>query len=69
MSEITISVLPRPDLTVTPCENSEIITFVDGSRRKNPDGINATGFAVVKEAEVLLKRPLQKITLLKQLYW
>ena len=34
--------------------------FVDGSSRKNPDGTNATGFAVVTETWVLLKRPLPK---------
>jgi len=60
MAEITISVLPRPDLTDTPYENAEITMFVEGSSRKNPDGINATRFAVVTETEVLLKQPLPK---------
>ena len=59
MSEITISVLPRPDLTDIPCENAEITMFVDRSSRKNPDDTNATRFAVVKEAEVL-QRPRPK---------
>jgi len=60
MAEISISVLPRPDLTDTPYENAEITMFVDGSSRKNPDGTNATGFAVVTETEILLKQPLPK---------
>ena len=60
MAEISISVLPRPDLTDTPYENAEITMFVDGSSRKNPDGTNATSFAVVTETEVLLKQPLPK---------
>ena len=34
--------------------------FVDGSSRQNPDGTNATGFDVVTETWVLLKRPLPK---------
>ena len=66
MSEITISVLPMPDVTDTPYENAEITMFVDGSSRKNPDGTNATGFSVVTEAESL---HYQKSTPLKQLNW
>jgi len=34
--------------------------FVDRSSRKNPVGTNATGFPVVTETEVLLKRPQPK---------
>ena len=43
------------------------LCLFDRSSRKNPDGTNARGFFLVSETEVLLKRPLPKITLLKQL--
>ncbi|XP_040210405.1 ribonuclease H-like [Rana temporaria] len=34
--------------------------FVDGSSRKNPDGTNATGYALVTQDEILEARPLPK---------
>lgn len=47
LSKITASVLPRSDLADTPFDEADMTMFADGSSRKNPDGTNATGFAVV----------------------
>lgn len=60
LAEISESGLPRPDLTDTPYPDSDITMFVDGSSKKNPDGTNATGFAVVTSTEVLVAKSLPR---------
>ena len=46
-------VLLRPDLTDLALLDGELTMFVDGSYRKNPDGSNANGYALVTLTEVL----------------
>ena len=60
VAEMEKVVLHRPDLTDLPLPDAEITMFVDGSSRKNPDGSNATGYAVVTHTEVLEAEALPK---------
>lgn len=53
-------VLPRPDLTYVALPDGELTMFVDGSSRKNHDGTNATGYAIVTDTEVLEAEPLPR---------
>ena len=57
---IAEKVLPRSDLKDVPLPNPDMTLFVDGSSRKNPDGTNATGYAVVTQDEILEARSLPK---------
>ena len=53
--------LPQTDLKDTPYNDSDITMYVDGLSRKNPDGTNATGYAVVTVTlQVLQVKPLPK---------
>jgi len=60
LADISEKVLPRADLKDTPYDDSEITMYVDGSSRKNPDGTNATGYAVVTQTKVLQAKPLPR---------
>ncbi len=53
LAETVKIVLPRPDLEDTPYERPDMTLFVDGSCKKNPDGTNATGYAVVTSTSVV----------------
>ena len=53
-------ILPRSDLKDTPYADSNLTLFVGGSKKKNPDGKNAAGFAVVTHTKILQAKPLPK---------
>ncbi|KAG8014394.1 hypothetical protein GBF38_017548 [Nibea albiflora] len=56
VGETTEKVLPRVDLTDVVLQNPDIVMFVDGSCKKNPDGTNSSGYAVVTIDKVLKSR-------------
>lgn len=60
MTDIAEKVLPRPDLTDIPYVCADMTMFVDGSSRKNLDGTNATGYAVVTTESVLSAKALPR---------
>ena len=53
VAETTKKVLPRADLTDVALQNPDVVMFVDGSCKKNPDRINSSGYAVVTIDKVL----------------
>ena len=53
MRETSARVLPRPDLTDVPLDTADIVMFVGGSCKKNPDGTNVSGYAEVTSNKVL----------------
>lgn len=59
LSESTKRTLPRPDLKDIELPGSKVL-FVDGSSKKNPNGTNATGYAVVDSHKVLKSGPLPR---------
>lgn len=50
-------VAARPDLSNTQLEENDLILFVDGSSKKNSDGTNSIGYAVVTLTETLKPLP------------
>lgn len=53
-------VAARPDLSNTQLQENDLIFFVDGSSKKNPDGTNNIHYAVVTLTETLKGEPSPK---------
>ena len=58
VAETERKVSARQDLTDVPLEDADIVMYVDGSCKKNPDGTTATGYAVVTQDTILKSAPL-----------